>query len=58
MSFSRCCNAVTACGAAATLAEDLIAGLSDAHPCRDLAIPFNDIDARQTVATFPVFSTG
>jgi hypothetical protein len=35
-----------ACGSAATSPEDLDPGASDAQPCRDLAIPFNDIETR------------
>jgi len=35
-----------ACGAAATSSEDLDSAAIDAHPCRDLAIPFNDIETR------------
>ena len=44
------------CGAAATDREHLTEPTGIAAACRDLAIPFTEIDARlQAVATFPVF---
>jgi hypothetical protein len=46
MSGIACCSAVAGCGAAATYMEHLDFPLTLAHPRRDLAIPFTEIEGR------------
>ena len=44
-----------ACGATATSREDLDWGVLDAQTCRDLAIPFNDIETRPNCCVISCF---
>jgi hypothetical protein len=55
MSGIACCSAVAGCGAAATSREHLVLQPTLAHPRRDLAIPFTEIEGRPKLSRHFLF---